>query len=229
MTSNMKKEKALAMRKQGKSINDIAKEQSISKSTASIWCRNINLSEKQKKILYKKGEVGRKRGRLVGAKINKEKKLSRVNFFKKLALNEIKKISKRDLELITAALYWAEGAKTESRFMFVNSDPNMIMIVYLYLTNVLKIPLDRIKPVVQVNEVHRYRVDKILKFWSDLLGLPISSFGNTYYIKTSHNKIYDNHDSYYGILRLRVSRGSDYQYKVLGIIDAIICRGSSGG
>ena len=104
MTSDMKKEKALAMRKQGRSINDIAKKLYLSKSTVSIWCRGVNLSEKQKKILAEKSEEGRKRGRLIGAKINREKKLSKVEFFKKKALEDIKQISKRDLEAIVAKL-----------------------------------------------------------------------------------------------------------------------------
>lgn len=229
MTLNIKKEKTLELRAQGKSIGDIAKEISVSKSTVSLWCRDIILSDKQKKFLLEKSENGRKRGRLIGAKINKEKRLFRVGFFIDKGLSDIKKISKRDFELICAALYWAEGAKTESRFMFVNSDPNMIMIVYRYLTKVLNIPIDRIKPVVQINDEHRYRINKVLKFWSDLLGLPLSSFGNTYYIKTAHKKIYDNHNSHYGVMRLRVSKSSDYQYKILGIINAIIRRGSSGG
>ena len=48
------KAKALVLRQQGESINSIAKKLSISKSTASVWCRDIALSETQQKILSEK-------------------------------------------------------------------------------------------------------------------------------------------------------------------------------
>lgn len=223
------KNKATKLRKQGKSIGHIANFLDVSKGTVSNWCKDIILSEEQKNILTRQGLDGRNKGRIIGAEINRKKKENRVNFFLKEALYNFKSLSNRELELISAALYWAEGAKTDSRFMFVNSDPNMIKVVYFYIIKVMKIPKERIRPVIQINEIHRTRIHKVLRFWSNLLELPIDYFGNTYYIKTVHKKVYDNHDSYYGILRLRITKSSDYQYKMLGIINAIICRGSSGG
>lgn len=223
------KKHAIELRKQGKSIRNIANILTLSKSTVSDWCRSILLTEKQKNMLIKQGIDGRNRGRMIGAEMNRKKKESRVNFFRQEALDTFKSLSDREIELISAALYWAEGAKTDSRFMFVNSDPTMIKLLYLYMVNVMKVAKNRIRPVVQINEIHRTRIHKVLKFWSNLLELPTDYFGNTYYIKTVHKKVYDNHDSYYGILRMRITKSSDYQYKMLGIINAIICRGSSGG
>ena len=64
------KEKAIALRKQGLSVNKIAKEVGASKSTVSLWVRDIKLTDEQKQQLKdniplvsprKKGQFSKKR------------------------------------------------------------------------------------------------------------------------------------------------------------------------
>src|SRR6185436_5700534 len=103
-------------------------------------------------------------------------------------------------------------------FLFVNSDPVMIKFVYLWLTKYLKIQKGLIRPNISINEMHKPRIKKVLKFWAKLLGLPASQFGNPHYVKTVQKKVYENYNSYYGILRLKVRRSAQLRYKVLSLI-----------
>lgn len=48
------KEKAITLRKQGLSVNKIAKEVGVSKSTVSLWVKSVKISDKQKKQLRKR-------------------------------------------------------------------------------------------------------------------------------------------------------------------------------
>ncbi len=48
------KQKAIELRKQGLSYSEIRKKVDVSKSTLSIWCRDINLSNEQVLLLSKK-------------------------------------------------------------------------------------------------------------------------------------------------------------------------------
>jgi len=208
MSKSDKKTLVIEMRKVGNSIKDISNNLKLSKSTVSKWCSEIKLTKTQKKNLYLKMVKAGNKGRIVGANINKQKKLDKIAFYEKIATKEIGDLSKRDLLLLITALFWAEGSKTDSRFIFINSDPAMIKLVHDFLILEFKIPKDKILINIQINESHKKRMPKILNFWSNLLKLQHSQIGKPYYIKTVNKKVYINHDNYYGIVRLKVKKSS---------------------
>lgn len=207
------------IRRKGKSIKDIAKKLNIGKSTISIWCRDIKLSNKQLENIYKNGLKKSLLGGLIGAEVNHQKKLNEISTRYKEASQIIGKLSVRDLLIAGVCLYWAEGSKTKGRFIFVNSDPIMIKIIFIFLTEILGVDKNLIKPTVQINLIHQPRIKKVMKFWSNHLNIRLDKFGKSYFVKTVHKKVYENYHNYYGILRLQVLKGSSLQYKMLGFID----------
>ncbi len=221
MASYQARIKAREMRKKGMSLGAISKSLAVSKSSVSLWCRDIILTCEQVNFLTEKVTRAGLTGRMKGAEMNRKKKRDNIDQIRRLAEKEIGKISQRDLLMIGTALYWGEGCKNGSRLIFVNSDPEMIKIMYRFFREILHVPKELFQPTVQINEIHKPRIKKVLKFWSFLLDLPLDQFGNTYYIKTVSKKVYDNYDSYYGILRLKIGKGSNLQYKILGSIDII--------
>jgi len=216
-----KKLQAHALRRRGKSVGDIAFKLGVSKSTASLWCREIELTSTQQERLRANAIAAGHRGRLIGTQKNRQKRLDAIQLSKDLGKREIGKLTKRDLTILAAALFWAEGAKTGSRFMFVNSDPSMVLCMYKYLSEVEKIEPNRLSMTVQINRIHEKRIHKVFRFWSSLLEIPLRQFGKPYYIDVTPKKVYANYDSYYGIARLRVRGGASLQYKLLGYIDAL--------
>lgn len=217
------KPKVKDLRITGESINNIAKELNLSKSTVSLWCSEMKFSDSVKNMLRCKMINAGLSGRLLGAETNKNKKISAINESKEWARNKIKNISNREFFIANIALYWAEGSKSDSStgFIFVNSDPDMILFVYKWLRKFMMIPINEIKPTLSINVVHKERVDKILKFWSNLLDLPLDSFGNTFLVKTPLRKLYDNHNNYHGVLRLKVLKSTNLKYRILALIDRL--------
>ncbi len=195
----------------------------MSKGTVSLWCKDIILSKKQTDILVKRGVDGLSRGRLIGAKINRDKKLSMIDLTLRKARDRIRGLSKRDLLIIGLGLYWGEGSKSESTsgFMFINSDPQMILLVKSFLEIIFKVNSKDILCTVQINEMHKPRINKVLKFWSDLLRLSPGQFNKPYYVRVESRKVYKNYDSYFGTLRLRVRKSSMLKYEILGLIEAL--------
>ena len=216
MTMFEKKQKALILRRNGRSIKEIAHELKVAKSSVSLWCRNIKLSSEQTARLRAKMIQQSRVGSLKGANTNKEKKIRTISEEKEAAKRYIGTLSLRDVMLIAASLYWAEGSKTESRFVFINSDSVMIKLMYVFLTEVMKVEKERIRFTVQINAVHRPRINKVQKFWSELLGISLDHFGKPYYINAKPKKVYENYEVYYGIARLGVSKGSRLQYRMFG-------------
>ena len=209
------------MRKDGISIVTIAKELGVSKSATSLWCRDILLTSEQIEKLKK--QKGSAMGRWMGAESNRRKKLNAINIANDWGKKHIKKISKRELLLIATALYWSEGSKSDSTsgFIFVNSDPEMIIVMKLFLVNVLQIPSKEIVCSIQINRIHEKRINMVLNFWKKLLHLRNSQFRKPYYVNTKVSKVYDNYENYYGICRLIVRKGKNIKYRMLGLIKAL--------
>lgn len=69
MAKSIQKMEARQMRKNGKSIKEIAIKLQVSKSSASVWCSDIILSSKQINDLNKKMVIGGYRGRMIGSRM----------------------------------------------------------------------------------------------------------------------------------------------------------------
>lgn len=223
MAKYNKRLKARLMRKDGVSIIVIARKLGVSKSSVSEWCRDIILSEEQFQKLNKNKGVSVKTGQRMGAEKNKKKRVDAIKLADVWGINTIKKISNRELLLIATALYWSEGSKSDSTssFVFVNSDPEMILVMKLFLINVLNITPEDIICSIQINRIHEQRIALVLSFWKKLLNLRNSQLRNPYYINTKVSKVYDNYKDYYGTCRLIVKKGTNLKYKMLALIKAI--------
>jgi hypothetical protein len=213
-----KRIKARKIRVKGKSIIYIAKKLGVTKSSVSLWCRDIILTPKQSMALQK--QKGSSMGRWIGAESNRRKKRENILKNKNKAFSLLEKVSKRDLLIAGACLFWGEGSKTGSRFIFINSDPVMLKVMKKFLVDILMVDKNDIRATIQINHIHKPRIKKITNFWSKYLNIPLSSFSKPYYIKVVPKKVYENYDIYNGILRLRVLCSSNLQYKMLGLIEA---------
>lgn len=217
-----KKLKARELRKGGESILYISRILGVSKSSASIWCSDIQLNDSQIETLSKRKNNSGLKGRMIGAQANRQKKIKAIEEGSKFGKENIKNISSRECILIATALYWAEGAKGDQTFgfQFINSDPDMILLVRKFL-GLLGVKDSDIACTIQINIIHKKRISDVLKFWKNLLQLRDEQMGNTSFVKTVPKKVYENHDTYYGICRLRVIKSSMLKYKVLGLIQAL--------
>ena len=90
-----------------------------------------------------------------------------------------------------------------------------------FLVRCLHVERNLIRITIQINSIHKPRIKKIIKYWSDNLEIPLSQFAKPYYVYVKPKKVYQNYDTYYGIVRLRILRSSLIQYKMLGLIEAL--------
>lgn len=217
------KERILArnLRNQGKSIRDITKIIKVSKSTVSIWCNDIFLSNLQKENLNKIDLVKLKKGSLIAGENRKKERINRVKYYQSIGIRKIGNLSKRELFLIGAALYWAEGDKKQRRVVFINSDPEMVLIFVNWLNVCLNIPKDRLYCRIEINQIHQNRFLDIQNYWSNLTNIPINQFRQPSFKKSKVNKIYQDDQDYYGSLQITVSKGTNLNYEILGYIKGL--------
>lgn len=212
---------ARVLRKEGRSIKEIAKLLGVARSTSSVWCDDIFLTNKQRKLLAGKMGQAAYIGRLKGAETNRLKKEIVIKKYLEEGLNFFEDLTPRELLIAGLCLYWAEGSKGRGKFSLTNSDPQMIAFYVKWLTVALAIPLGELHPRVFINAIHEPRLKIITQFWASIINIPVSQFANPVLLRDRPKKIYDNHETYYGVLALEVRRGSNYRYKVLGLIEGM--------
>lgn len=222
MTRDFKKyNQARKLRQDGKSIRTISKLLKISSSSASIWCRDIKLSDDQRTKLAKKGQnviLLRK-----FAKERHERKLNNDKNTYSQAKKEIQKLSKNELFLIGLALYWAEGfkSKKEKQVGFCNSDPRMIKFMLNWFKDSIKISNQDFLLRAEFNITHKSRKEEIEDYWSKLTGITRVQFHKPYLQKAKQIRDYSNKGEYFGLLRIRIRRSSVLLVKLRGWIEGL--------
>src|SRR3989344_8024212 len=126
MAKSKQKLEARRLRYRGLSIIKISDIIKVAKSTVSLWCRDIELTEKQKLTLLTSRENGLKRGQLIGAEMQKNKRLEKISKYRQEGINRLKNLTSRESFVAGLALYLAEGSKNSKGVIFTNSDPSII-------------------------------------------------------------------------------------------------------
>ena len=218
MARTLLRDKVRMLRSRGASLNELASRLNVPKSTIRYWCRDIALSDVHQKRLFRRQKLGgiRAAEKIRALRMQREKILCAEG------CAEIGEVSKRELLLIGAALYWAEGyRKGSGEFGFTNSDPHMIQFILRWLNEACSIPRDRIYLRVCVNASHKKRLSAIHQFWSQTTGMPLSQFSNPTLIHVSSKKKYLNSAEYFGTLRIKVRRSTDLRRKIIGWIEGL--------
>jgi hypothetical protein len=208
------KTRAIELRKKGLSYNEIKKQIPVSKSTLSLWLKNIPLKTEYKKRFYTKNILILARG----PQSQKQRRLKEIAKIIENAEKEIKTpVSFESYKLIGAFLYWAEGSKT-SGFKITNSDPNFILFIVNWIERILHIAPQNLKA--WLNIYSQQNDVEIKKFWSKLTHIPIKNFGKSF-IKPS-NKGFKKNNLYYGTISIMIPKGTDIRYRVFGWIKAVL-------
>jgi tmRNA-binding protein len=212
---------AIEMRKKGTPIKQIARNLKISTSTASLWCKEVQLTQSQIAELEKISHDPLYGRRLEYSQALRKEKEKRILLLKNEGMNEIGTLNKRELFLVGVSLYWGEGFKKDSQLGFSNSNPAMLKLFIHWLETCCNITTDRLKVRVGLNINYLKEEDRIKQYWSDTLNIPLSQFQKTFYQKVVMKKEYTDKSNYYGVIRIRISKSTELLRKMFGWIEGL--------
>jgi hypothetical protein len=219
MAKTEEKKKAFALRRYGLSIKEIGKKLGVSSSTISIWVRNLELTPQQTKRLNARMLAGGHRGRMIGAAINKEKKQEKLLLAREEAVNKINGLTDNELFFVGLGLFWGEGTKSEASALAIsNTDPAVVQVAMRWFEVCFNVERGAFLPKIFINATHRKRENQLIQYWSKALGLPKEQFSKTVFLKRKNKKVYENHNTYYGVLALRIRKGAHLRYRILALI-----------
>lgn len=210
-----------SLRKQGKTFRQISDTLGIALSTVHLWSKEIHLTQEQKEAINRQHLLVMQGGRV---RAQKAKRLIRQINELKIMKSEVSKVgtlSKRELYLLGAGLYWAEGFKKDRRLGFANSDPHMIKLILKWMIDIVGIDKKDIRFRVGINQSHKYRIDEITEYWVNTTGFSSQCFQKPYLQKTTWRKKYPNSASYYGVLRIRANKHRNSYVQILGMIEGL--------
>lgn len=172
---------AIELRRKEKTYPEICKELGVKipKGTLSGWFKGMKMSDgyyERRSVLEKNGlHFAQKKA----VQVNRKRLEERLNRLAEKNLYLMKKINRESAFLMLSMLYWAEGAKypTTSQISFSNSDPGMIRVFILLLRKCFSIDKTKLRGGVQCRADQD--VDKLEEFWSQVSGIPRTSFQKT--------------------------------------------------
>ena len=184
------------MRKEGLSYSEINKTTHVARSTLSYWLRDISVISMAKK------QILSERFLMQGKRLH-EIRLVETRTIMGQAIEEIGTLSLRELKLLGAMLYWAEGTKSDKHeFVAIsNSDPQFVQVTLQWLRVVCRVPDSKIR--IQLHIHTDLDLQECINFWVGVTRLPPEQFTKPYVKRSSlgHRKKI----SYYGTVQIRVA------------------------
>ena len=211
---------AIRLRKKGWSYNRIRQKLDVSKSSISLWCRDVALTPEQVFRLLKNKLRGSDKGRIISAKKQQQKRIEKTKKLFNLGKTKIGKLSKRDRFIAGVALYAGDGSKGDNGFGFSNSSPNLIKFMIDWVREFYKIPESRIKGSLWIHE--GLNETRARKFWAKVMRVPLNQFTKTYLAKNKpeSRKIRKNIHQY-GVLGIKIC-DSDLQREIVGLMAGVL-------
>ena len=205
--------RARELRLQGWTYDQIQVELGCSKSSISLWVRDLPKPERRDPAEQAR-LAGRKRWEHELAVRDEQRRQT-----KAAATAEIGDLSDRDLFMAGVGLYWAEGTKDKpyarrENVIFVNSDPGVIQL-YLAWLNLLGVEPERLAYRVMIHITAD--VEGANRYWADLVGVDVSTFQKTTIKKHNPKTVRKNvGENYRGCLVIRVSQGAELYRQIEG-------------
>jgi hypothetical protein len=157
-------------RGEGRSIKEIARLLGVSKSSVSLWVRDIELTDGQHAALQARNGL-HERQCLARAAMSAKARGRRVDWQLE-GRRRARRLGHRYAG--GCMLYWAEGSRNRNKIVFTNSDPAMARFFVEFLRDYFEIGSERFRFTCNLFADHEARQREIEDFWLSIVGLPRS-------------------------------------------------------
>ncbi|GAA2615436.1 hypothetical protein [Streptomyces tubercidicus] len=204
--------RARELRRQGLTYDRIQLELGCSKSSISLWVRD--LPKPPPRTREEASAIARRGWEATLERREKERRRT-----KDEATRRLGSLSDRDLLIAGVALYWAEGTKDKPHarregVTFVNSDPGVIRL-YLAWLKLLAVEPDRIGFRVMIHGTADVAAAE--RYWADLVGIEVGALQKTTIKKHNPKTVRKNvGEGYHGCLVIRVLQSAELYRRIEG-------------
>ena len=212
---------AVRMRRDGCSYRQISSALGVSKSSLSLWLRDVALTDEQRCLLAERSpEASRRRAASLRAR-----RIATTERVVRQSRSQIGRLTARELLVAGVVAYWAEGSKSKpwsrsERVLFTNSDPTMITLFLRWL-DMLAIPRSELRFHLQIHE--RADVAAALRFWQTVMAMPETQFLAPVLKRHNPKTVRKNTgERYVGCLRICVGKSTELYRRIQGWYEGIV-------
>ncbi|MEV5940524.1 hypothetical protein [Streptomyces sp. NPDC051994] len=207
------RDRARELRTQGMTYDQIQVELGCSKSSISLWVRDLPRPDRTR-TSEEASAIARRGWEATLQRREEERQLTKQD-----SAGAIGELSARELYLVGVVLYWAEGAKDKpwarrESLRFINSDPNVIKL-YLKWLELQGVTPERLRLCVNIHE--SADVEEAARFWAELTGLGPACFNKP--VLKRHNpktRRKNTGEAYRGCLAIYVRDSADLYRRMEG-------------
>lgn len=223
------KERARTLRLNGRSYNEINQQLKVAKSTLYSWLFELQLPQEARQRLNKRQREASILALTKRNKLQTHKAIQRAAYNRREGKNSISQLSRQELLIAGATLYWGEGYKrlkikngrrlTDHPVSLSNSDPDLVHIFIDFLQVCFSVKKEKI--IIDLHLYEHINRQAAINFWQEVTKLPQKNFKNIYYgvsISTQRRRKYNRLP--YGTAQVRVNSTPLY-HKIMGLIDGI--------
>ena len=210
---------AVRLRAAGRSVNEIAKQLGVAKSTAYQWVKQLPLdpdgAAAERRRAHSKAITDARGG---AYRIMRDAAQAAEH---ECAAERVGELDERALLLLGAAIYWCEGAKSKpwrraEKVQFINSDPGLLALFLRFLESC---GVDRAVPTYRVSIHESADPDAAVRWWAQRLRLPVERFGRSTLKRHNPTTVRRNTgDDYHGCLVITVPRSRALYWRIEGMI-----------
>ncbi|WP_217705945.1 helix-turn-helix domain-containing protein [Verrucosispora sp. NA02020] len=215
---------ALVLRSAGHSVPEIARRLGVSRSPAYLWVRHLPLKRDPDDVRERRRAHSKVMTDAQWGEYRQERDAARAATIE-AAAGWVKSVRYRELVLVGAALYWAEGTKVkpwrpnDCRVRFVNSDPALVALFVRF-----------VEALGERREALRYRVSihetadaaQAVRWWAERVGVSPESFQPTTLKRHRPATVRLNTgETYRGCLSVEVPRSRRLYWKIEGIMKGV--------
>jgi len=218
------RQKARSMREAGLKYSEIAAALGVSKSSVSLWVRDLPHPQP---LGYEETRRRCAEGVRRYWATERPAREARRESFRAAAAAEIGPLSEREVLIAGAVAYWCEGGKNKphrryDQVCFINSDPGLISLFLEFLDSV-GVVRERVSYRLYIHE--NADVASAEQFWQQVVQSGQEQFRRTV-LKTHQSKTVRTTvgDEYRGCLRVNVSRSAELYRRIEGWADAVLGR-----
>lgn len=212
-------QRARELRAQSWTLDDIARELGVAKSSVSKWVRDVEFTPNPRRHNYWTKDNPHPQ------QVAKEQEIER---FIREGERTVGRMTDREFLLVGAALYAGEGFKTGASLGMANTDPAILLAFVHWLRRFFEIDESRLRVRLYLHE--GLDLDAAERYWSELLSIPREQFRKPYRAVADASRRHSKH--VHGCPAVTYSSSSQFR-RAMGIVRAITSddaiRGSSAG
>jgi hypothetical protein len=199
-------EKARVMRADGSTLVDIATELGVSKSSVSVWVRDVHFKRRGRRAAVDRRPHPQHLAKLAEIAECDARGLARIGV-----------LSDEAFLVAGAALYAGEGSKTDGKVTFANTNPAMMAFFCAWLRCFFAVDESRLRVRVYLHE--GLDLDRAEQFWSEATGVPRGQFSRAYRAKADPSIRRTKHEHGCGYVDYCCSRT---HREVMGLVRALL-------